>query len=57
MRRFYYEKDEDGTYQIVEEAGGYEHGAFYDVCICWVVDEQDAEGLVKLLHELQVEIV
>ena len=57
MRKFYYELDEDESYTVLEEGGGYEQGLFYDVAICWVTDEEDAKGLIDLLHQLQKDSV
>lgn len=54
--RFYYERDEDEeSFTILEEDGGYEHGAYFDVALFWVVTEVDAEDAVKLLNKLYYE--
>jgi len=53
MRKFYYELEDDGSYTILEEGGGCEHGQYYDTALCWVTDEKCAGDLIVLLHKLQ----
>ena len=54
--RFYYELDKDeGSFTILEDGGGYELGAYFDVPLFWVVTEDDAIKAVKLLNKLYYE--
>lgn len=54
MPKFYYENTgEPGTtFFIIETEGAYEHGAYFDVAICVVDNEQDAQNICKRLNQL-----
>jgi len=53
VKRFYYEYDEiDKGYLILEDGGGYEHGAFYDISHFSVQTKEDAIDAVTLLNKL-----
>ena len=54
MRTFYYEYDEvEKTWDVLENDGGNEHGAYYDVLMFCCATEQDAIDATNLLKELQ----
>lgn len=54
MKRFYFEPEDlcgSGWY-IVENEGGHEHGAYFDVAIAIVTDVEDAKNLCDKLNQL-----
>lgn len=54
--RFFYEYEEDTQeYAILEEDGGCEHGAYYDVAHFWVSTQENAQDAVNLLNKLYKE--
>ena len=53
VKRFYYDYDEiDKVYFILEDGGGCEHGAFYDLSHFSVQTKEDAIDAVNLLNKL-----
>lgn len=51
--RYYYEYDpKEGVWDVYEEDGGYEHGAYYDVLLFSTPTEDDAKDALKALIEL-----
>lgn len=54
MKRFYYENSGEpgNTFFIMEGEGGQEHGQPFDIAICVVQGEADAEYLCKRLNQL-----
>jgi len=58
MERFYYEwcnddgNDEEEGFFIMENEGGYEHGAHYDIAHFYVQTKEDAIDAVNLLNKL-----
>jgi len=55
--RYYYEYcPEDGTYDVIEEDGGQEHGHYYDVLLFSTLTEQDAQDAVDTLVKLAAKL-
>lgn len=51
--KYYYEyNSEEDVFDVLEEDGGYEHGAYYDVLLFSTPSAQDAKDAVDVLTKL-----
>lgn len=53
MKRFYYEQDEDSDdWFVIENEGGYEQGAYFDVVVFCSTTQDDAGAACDKLNYL-----
>lgn len=56
--RYYYEYNpEEDVFDVLEEDGGYEHGAYFDVLLFSTATGKDAQDAVNTLTKLASKIL
>lgn len=56
--RYYYEyNSEEDVFDVLEEDGGYEHGAYFDVLLFSTATTRDAQDAVNVLTKLASKIL
>jgi hypothetical protein len=56
--RYYYEyNSEEDVFDVLEEDGGYEHGAYFDVLLFSTASTRDAQDAVNVLTKLASKIL